>query len=483
MGAGTELYMDDVVQEAESSSETSSNQLEEEEESSAEGETYMQFMDAPVSVSSEPDEETEPDRAGTEVYGDEVVQEADSSSNPYSDQEDGEEKLSAEMEEAFGNFFSGLAEVMPGILESLTEAFKELMDEGTEEAGTSTATEEGIRGLSLDSYHFLRSLDENEADEFEDFLNANAKLIGKSKATGNFPLLDDASQRFKEQLDISHLEEDVQLNKSQSRTGDEEEVEELNLTYVKLMRKMTPQDKELINEAFAKCTKHGEEGGATLSFLYYSYSVRAWEFSYSDDAFKKFKEQIDITDRVDDSYLTGWKKYAAKIVRVGNNLIPSQFVSIYREMVDKYGDFSAGSELSPVAKAIFFHLLFAVAYSMRGTQLHEINDDLLCTWQYYLRGVQNAGFNIQFALDNLEKLVHAYFGFKVLKFRDETTEKLGKQQEKLQREIDEKEAKLELLKSIQEKYRKPKEAEDSLVKRCLIEAAKWKWKDVGDLIL
>lgn len=101
-----------------------------------------------------------------------------------------------------------------------------------------------------------------------------------------------------------------------------------------------------------------------MTFLYCSYSrpVDTWTFLYSDDVFKMFREQIDITDRVNGSYLTGWKKYSAKIARVGNNVIPSQFVSIYQELVGKHGDFGADSELSPVGKALFFHPLVIRSY-------------------------------------------------------------------------------------------------------------------------
>lgn len=74
--------------------------------------------------------------------------------------------------------------------------------------------------------------------------------------------------------------------------------------------------------------------------------------------------------------------------------------------------------------------------------------------------------------DNLEKLLRAYFSLKVMRFKDETTEKLGMQLEQLQGQIDEKEAKLDLLRSVQEKYRKRKEVEESIVKQCMSEAAK-----------
>ncbi|OWM72433.1 uncharacterized protein LOC116201366 [Punica granatum] len=448
----------------------------------------------------------QPPKVESEIYGDEMVEEAESSSETCSPEAEEETEFSPEMEEDIKNFFSDLQEELGPVFAEASKQWRELIDsfelyeeakpkkgkskiqgdEWAEEAETSTVMEEVFRGLSLDSHQLLRSLNADQADDFEGFLNATAKFIGQSKATGSFPFLDDAAQRFKEQLDISSLEEDVQHEKPESGTEDDEVVEGLTLTYVQVMRSLTPQDIEQINSAFRKCTKHGKEGEAIVSFLYYSSAPPPppeLEFPYSDHVYERFKEQIDNTDRVNDSYLTGWKKYAAKIVKVGNNMIPSQFVPIYRELVDRYGDFSADSELSPVAKAVIFHLFFAVVYSMRGTQVRNITDDLLCTWQYYLRGVQNAGFKIQFAIDNLEKLLRARCGLKVMEFRDDTGKNLEVRVEELSKQIDEKEAKLEALKSIREKYRKPREAEETLVKQCLIEAANWKWKDVGDLIL
>lgn len=123
----------------------------------------------------------------------------------------------------------------------------------------------------------------------------------------------------------------------------------------------------------------------------------------------------------------GWKRYAFDVVKVGKNMIPSHFVPIHLGLIDKYGDFGADSKLSPHAKGLIFHKFYAVVYSMQETLVLEVTEDLLCTWQYHLRVVKNIGFNIQFVMDNLERLVRACFSLKVVKFRDETTENLEKQ--------------------------------------------------------
>ncbi|PKI46315.1 uncharacterized protein LOC116215918 [Punica granatum] len=390
---------------------------------------------------------------------------------------------------ATGNMY---VDLLASILTTLSGQFTELLHlDDSKEVLPDRADNEVYEGGAVDkavfpllSQQVLCSLTDEQALEFDDAFDKLARRISKAKVDADFPYFD-LIQWYKEKADISHLEGDGWPMKPEPKNGTVEVAEERVFTFIQMMRSLTSEDINRIEDAFRKCTKHGEDSEAPLDFLrsLFPLPVKRWDFHYSDESFKQFKEQLDLTDSVNDSYIMAWKRYAFKTVKVGETMIPSHFAPIYQELAEKYGDFSTDSELGPLAKALIFHHFFAVVYSMRGTQVLEITDDLLCTWLFYLRIVQSLGFNIEFVVDNFENLVRAHFGLKVVKFRDETTENLEKQIEELSRQVHEKERKLGELKAIRERYKKPKDAEESLVKKCLLEAAKWKWKDVGDLIL
>lgn len=202
---------------------------------------------------------------------------------------------------------------------------------------------------------------------------------------------------------------------------------------------------------------------------------------YTKEALEKFKRQLHITTPVDTSVLFEQRR-ELEFSKVGDgNIVPSRHIALYRKLVERYGNFSADSELTPWSKALFFALFFEVIDRMRTIQVfNAARYDHLHKWRNTLKCVRDvAGFKIQFAMDNFDnELVRGCFGFKVRDFEADRNWQL----QKLSEEIHEEEAKLEELRAQQAHYRRLKENEKSLLKQCLKEAFRCKWRKVGELI-
>lgn len=83
-------------------------------------------------------------------------------------------------------------------------------------------------------------------------------------------------------------------------------IDVLCLTFMQLMRSLTSEDIiQIIEDAHSKCEKDEENKGDTMSFHFYPFHAlpRQWDFLRSDEASKQFKEQLDRTDLLNDSYI------------------------------------------------------------------------------------------------------------------------------------------------------------------------------------
>ena len=77
-----------------------------------------------------------------------------------------------------------------------------------------------------------------------------------------------------------------------------------------------------------------------------------------------------------------------------------------KELIRKYGDISANSSLNPRTETRLLNIFCGVAYSMCNT---KVTTNLLFYWWKHFKLVHHAGFNIQFAFDNLYRLVQSWF--------------------------------------------------------------------------
>lgn len=96
----------------------------------------------------------------------------------------------------------------------------------------------------------------------------------------------------------------------------------------------------------------------------------------------------------------------SKVVNVGDYMVSQNFASILKSLFEKYGDISANSSLNPRTKTRLFNIFCGVAYSMCNT---KVTTNLLFYWWKHFKLVHHAGFNIQFAFDNLYRLAQSWF--------------------------------------------------------------------------
>ena len=108
---------------------------------------------------------------------------------------------------------------------------------------------------------------------------------------------------------------------------------------------------------------------------------------------------------VRDSGRTFWD-LGSEVVKVGDYMVSRNFELILKSLFEKFGDFSADSTLNPRTKTRLINIFGGVAHSMCNT---EVTTDLLFNWWKYFKLVQHAGFNIQFAFDNLYRLAQSWF--------------------------------------------------------------------------
>jgi hypothetical protein len=99
-----------------------------------------------------------------------------------------------------------------------------------------------------------------------------------------------------------------------------------------------------------------------------------------------------------------------EVVDIEDYKITRKLAPILKDLLSKYGDVSAESELSPKVKLYFLHMLCECIYSMINTKVVDITTNDLLNWWTSLEISKWAGFRIQFAYDHLKRVALAHFG-------------------------------------------------------------------------
>ncbi|CAL5443554.1 unnamed protein product [Camellia sinensis] len=86
------------------------------------------------------------------------------------------------------------------------------------------------------------------------------------------------------------------------------------------------------------------------------------------------------------------------------------WVSILEALLSKYGDFSKSSRLGTKATMLFTMTVCEAVHDMYSTKIGDITTSQLLIWLLSFTLAQYAGFEIQFVIARLTKLVHAHFG-------------------------------------------------------------------------
>jgi hypothetical protein len=98
-----------------------------------------------------------------------------------------------------------------------------------------------------------------------------------------------------------------------------------------------------------------------------------------------------------------------EVVDIEDYKITRKLAPIFKDLLSKYGDVSAQSELSPKVKLYFFVMLCECIYSMIHTKVVDITINDLLNWWTSLVISWAGDFRIQFALDHLKRVALTHF--------------------------------------------------------------------------
>ncbi|KAF3435062.1 hypothetical protein FNV43_RR22149 [Rhamnella rubrinervis] len=202
------------------------------------------------------------------------------------------------------------------------------------------------------------------------------------------------------------------------------------------------------------------------------------EFSlFNDQDLEKLCRRLDNVLRLGVFKLKSKDLALTDIIRVEGYLVPWNLASVFKDLLNKYGDLSEGSKLTLEMKSLTYCLLCRVLNSMRKTWVVDITEDLLKEWYFYLKYVKACRFKLQFVFAHLEEVRCAYFGLQASKHESEISKKLD-------RKIEELEKKLNRYKDYREQLEEDRSCMKSdLMKQCLSKASELKWKTASDGLL
>ncbi|KAL7168607.1 hypothetical protein ACSBR2_038943 [Camellia fascicularis] len=119
---------------------------------------------------------------------------------------------------------------------------------------------------------------------------------------------------------------------------------------------------------------------------------------------KKFVSEVEVT--------LPWENWdsTSKVIEDGNYMILENRVSILEALLSKYRDLSKSSRLGTKATMLFTMTVCEAVHDMCNTKIGGITTSQLLIWLLSFTLAQYAGFEIQFVIACLTKLVHTHFG-------------------------------------------------------------------------
>ncbi|KAF5751997.1 hypothetical protein HS088_TW02G01016 [Tripterygium wilfordii] len=139
---------------------------------------------------------------------------------------------------------------------------------------------------------------------------------------------------------------------------------------------------------------------------------------------------------------------------------------------------------APIQKMGFLNVFCAIICEMCNTKVRVVDESLLNKWRRTLPLVQLAGFEIEFAVDRLNKITRVYFAMKAKSFLSKVKSKV----EELSVGVKELEAKLEAEKMNLEKLALEVEQHETvieyrrsaLLEECFNDLSQLRWKKAWD---
>ncbi|XP_047323286.1 uncharacterized protein LOC124926995 [Impatiens glandulifera] len=125
---------------------------------------------------------------------------------------------------------------------------------------------------------------------------------------------------------------------------------------------------------------------------------------------------------------------ASYTVTVGEYRISEALAPVLKALLEKYGDFGAGSTWSSGVKIFCIHALCGAMKDMCYTEVANLEAELIFTWWDCIKLALFAGFKVQFGLDCLREVLYSFFG---MNCENTTMEQLENDIEKFTQEEEE----------------------------------------------
>ncbi|KAK3428968.1 hypothetical protein EUGRSUZ_E00390 [Eucalyptus grandis] len=201
---------------------------------------------------------------------------------------------------------------------------------------------------------------------------------------------------------------------------------------------------------------------------------------FSHQAFSQFRNMLEPETENSHFSMTFFENEV--LVDVEEFMVVQSLAPVLKSLLEKHGDISAGSRLSSNLKNLIFTMLCGAIRSMSSTQVdHPFFETLFYNWWNHVTMAKHAGFETQFFLGHLDKILRARFAFQADKVQEEKLKELDGQAEKCQASLKEWTVKAAELTDACRQYRES--AESSLAKVLSIEAKRFEGNTVASALL
>ncbi|KAF5734925.1 hypothetical protein HS088_TW15G00422 [Tripterygium wilfordii] len=172
--------------------------------------------------------------------------------------------------------------------------------------------------------------------------------------------------------------------------------------------------------------------------------------SYSEKTFIRFMGERLLND-VQKGERILWNG-DSQFVSIGNYKVPRNLAPILEGLFSKYGDFGAETDLGPRMKTFCLTFFASVIDNMCNIKVMDVNKILLMEWWHHCKILQNAGFKVQFAFNQINRIAYTRFAIGPELDEGGTLGELQKDISRLSRESEEVNKRFEVLKEKQKQY-------------------------------
>ncbi|KAL3737934.1 hypothetical protein ACJRO7_019456 [Eucalyptus globulus] len=190
---------------------------------------------------------------------------------------------------------------------------------------------------------------------------------------------------------------------------------------------------------------------------------------FSHQAFSQFRNMLEPETENSHFSMTFFENEV--LVEVEGFMVVQSLAPVLKNLLEKQGDISTESRLSSYSKNLIFTMLFD----------HPFFETLFYNWWNHVTMAKHAGFETQFFLGHLDKILRARFAVQVDKVQEEKLKELHGQIEKCQASLEEWTVKAAERTDACRQYRES--AESSLIKVLSIEAESLEGNTVGSALL